>query len=478
MLWAALRFPDLSLQLYQRGAATTCGPIIIQEAAHRAIVVSCNASAARTGIQPGMPVSAAYALTQQLSVRIRNPAKEAQALAGIACWAAQFTPTISLASGNEVLIEISGCLRLFSGLRRLSGRIRTGLAELGYHAVVAMAPTPTAALLLAREGIDTSIADRHQLRPVLARLRLSLLDQPAPTIDLLATIGVRTIKDWLALPRDGLARRFGQGFLDEVDRALGLLPDPRLPFTAPSRYSTALDLPAPVQETEPLLFAAKRLILELTGHLALRQIGVMRVKLELKHARHAPTAVVIGLAAPSRDASHLVSLLREKLATIELPEAAEHLCLIAEETHPLGSSNQALFVDGRPSHDERWRIIERLRTRLGTAAVHGLEMFADHRPERCFRKTLPGRAGDGECDLHRPLWLLPHPVPLQAGKSLPHLDAPLTLLDGPERIETGWWDDFDVKRDYFVARDGSGTKIWLFRERTGRGEWFLHGIFA
>ena len=477
MLWAALRFPDLSLQLHQRGAAS-CGPTIVQEARNRPFVLSCNEAAAEAGIKPGMPVSAAHALTHRLNVRVRNPEKEAKALAGIAAWATQFTPTVSLACANEILIEISGCLRLFGGLRPLNGRIRGGLAELGYHAIVAVAPNPTAALLLARDGVDTSVGDRHQLRPALARLRLSLLDQPAQTIALLANMGVHTIKDWLSLPRDGLARRFGQGVLDEVDRALGLLPDPRPPFTAPSCYSAALELPAPVQETEPLLFAAKRLILELAGHLALRQIGVTRLKLDLEHAHHAATPVVVGLSSPSRDASHLVTLLREKLATIELPEAVENLCLVAGETRPLGSHNQALFADGRPSSEERWRIIEHLRARLGVGAVHGLEMFPDHRPERAFRRTLPGRAGDGRCDLHRPLWLLSRPLPLRTGETSPQTDTPITLLDGPERVETGWWDDFDVKRDYFVARDGSGTKVWLFRERTGRRDWFLQGIFG
>ena len=477
MLWAALRFPDLSLQLYLRGD-DSCGPAIVQETGNPPRVLSCNEAAGKTGIKPGMPVSAAHALTPKLHLRTRDPAKEAKALAGIAAWATQFTPTVSLASPNEILIEISGCLRLFGGLRPLSGRIRSGLAELGYRATVVIAPTPTAALLLARDGVDTSIGDRHELRRALVRLRLALLEQPAQTVALLATLGVHTIGDWLSLPRDGLARRFGQNFLDEIDRALGLLPDPRPPFAVPDRYSTSLELPAPVQETEPLLFAAKRLILELAGHLAVRQLGVTRLRLDLGHVHHATTPVLLGLSAPSRDAGHLVTLLREKLATVELPAAVENLCLVAQETRPLGSQNQALFADGRPSREERWRIIEHLRARLGTQAVHGLEMFPDHRPELAFRKSLPGHAGDGHCELYRPLWLLSRPRPMRADGLLPKTDAPLTLLDGPERVETGWWDDFDVKRDYFVARDGSGAKLWLFRERTGRKDWFLHGIFA
>ena len=441
-------------------------------------MLSCNEAAAKAGIQPGMLVSAAYALTSGLNLYTIDPVKEAKALAGIASWATQFTPTVSLASSNEVLIEISGCLRLFGGLRPLSGRIRTGLLELGYRAIVSAAPTPGAALLFARAGIATSIDDRHELRRALAPLRLALLDQPAQTITALAGLGVHTIKDGLSLPRDGLARRFGQSLLDEIDRALGTLPDPRRPFTVPSRYSASLELPAPVQETEPLLFAAKRLILELAGHLTMRQAGVIRLRLDLGHAHHAATPVLLGLSAPSRDAGHLITLLREKLAAVELPEAVETLGLVAGETRPLGSQSQALFADNRPAREERWRIIEHLRARLGVEAVHGLEMFPDHRPELAFRKSLPGQAGDALCDLYRPLWLLPRPLQMRADGLLPKTGSPLTLLDGPERLETGWWDDFDVKRDYFVARDHSGAKVWIFRQRSGREEWFIHGLFG
>lgn len=477
MLWAALRFPDLSLQLYLRGGDSPA-PAIVQETGNSPRVLSCNDAAAKAGIKPGMAVSAAHALTPRLQIRTRDASKEAKALAGIAAWATQFTPTVSLASSNEILIEISGCQRLFGGLRPLSGRIRAGLADLGYRATVVLAPNPTAALLLARDGVDTSIDDRHALRRTLARLRLARLDQPAQTVAMLANLGVHTIGDWLSLPRDGLARRFGQGMLDEIDRALGLLPDPRPPFSVPERYSASLELPAPVQETEPLLFAAKRLVLELAGHLARKQVGITRLKLELQHAHHAPTPVLLGLSSPNRDAGHLVTLLREKLATVQLPEGVETLTLVAGETRPLGSHNQPLFADGRPSHEERWRIVERLRARLGVDAVHGLETYPDHRPERAYRRTLPGQAADGKSELQRPPWLLPQPRRLQVNDSLVATDRPLALLDGPERVESGWWDDFDVKRDYFVARDNTGAKFWLYRERPDGREWFVHGVFS
>ena len=47
---------------------------------------------------------------------------------------------------------------------------------------------------------------------------------------------------------------------------------------------------------------------------------------------------------------------------------------------------------------------------------------------------------------------------------------------GPERIETGWWRDRDVHRDYYVVVTHLGNRFWLFRRRDD-GRWFLHGCF-
>src|SRR5688572_33077728 len=101
MLWAALRFPDLSLQLRLRGVAA-CGPLVVQEAGNRPAVLSCNAAAISAGIKPGMAVSAAHALVAGLQAHARNPAREARALAGIAAWAMRFTPAVSLASPDAI----------------------------------------------------------------------------------------------------------------------------------------------------------------------------------------------------------------------------------------------------------------------------------------------------------------------------------------------------------------------------------------
>ena len=51
-------------------------------------------------------------------------------------------------------------------------------------------------------------------------------------------------------------------------------------------------------------------------------------------------------------------------------------------------------------------------------------------------------------------------------------------MSGPERIETGWWDDLPVARDYFVATTVTGERLWVYRECHGGQNWFLHGRFG
>ncbi len=47
---------------------------------------------------------------------------------------------------------------------------------------------------------------------------------------------------------------------------------------------------------------------------------------------------------------------------------------------------------------------------------------------------------------------------------------------GPERIETGWWREAVVERDYFRVETNTGQRFWLFRQNDS-GQWFLHGEF-
>jgi protein ImuB len=424
-----------------------------------------------------MAVSAALALAPRLRVAPRDPAAETEALLGLAGWAAQFTPGVALEFPDAVLLDAAGSLKLFGGLAPLLERLRRELEEMGWSAALAGAPTPRGAFWLALAGRERFIGSAAELEPTLAALPVAVLRRDKETLAALEAVGVRTLGELLALPREGVARRFGQGLLGDLDRALGRLPDPRNFFVPPARFRAAIELPAEVVQTEALLFAAKRLIVQLAGFLAARSGGAQRFAFRLRHRERAATEVAIGLIAPSRDAEHFTLLARERFSGFALGQPVREIALEVDEVVPLAGRNLGLLLEqGKPRGD--WeRLVERLRARLGSEAVRGIAVRSEHRPELASVVTdkddKQPRLDFGE----RPLWLLESPYPLAEIGERPHHEGPLELLAGPERIESGWWDGGDVARDYFVARTQNEALVWIYRERGGGG-WFLHGLFA
>jgi protein ImuB len=377
-----------------------------------------------------------------------------EALEAVAAWMGRYTPRVSLEPPCALAGEIGGSLRLYGGAGRLARAIRAGLKGLGFEGSLAFAPTVRAALWRAAGG-----------GLPLEQLPVEVLGLDHDRLKLLRGLGVRELGPLLRLPRAGLARRFGQALVDDLERALGSLPEPRKLYVPPPRFEAKLELPAPVAEAGMALFAARRLLAGLEGFLAARHAGVRRFTLELLHAKGAPTVLEIGLAAPARGAEHFARLLRERLDRQPLPAPAEGVRLRAGDVEPLAAASRSLLGREQESGEDWLRLIERLQARFGDGAVHGLAVHSEHRPEFGWRSSGKSDAGAVPAGA-RPLWLVEPPRVLGEGD--------FELLAGPERIESGWWDGEDVQRDYFVAR-ARDSFVWVYRDAQG---WRLHGIFA
>lgn len=481
MLWLAVHFPALALEVFP-GASNGAGAFAVATRRDRGEVLIANPAAARAGVAPGMPVSAACTLAPGLLVQPRNAAAERRALEGVAIWAGQFTPQLSLSPSRAVLLaEIGGGLKLFGGLEAMLARVRAGLAELGYEAVLACAPAPGAAGLLAHAGFELVLETHAQLAPHLSRLPLACLDAAPEILTGLEALGLRTLGECLALPAGGLARRFGPALPAQLRRVLGEAPDPQLPFTPPERYAASLELPAPAETVDGIIFGLRRLLGELAGGLTARNLGATEIAIELGHERLPATRIALKLSVPSRDARHLLELARERLARVDLHARVSGLGLRLESSMQLAPRLFSLFGESESSTESRAQLIERLRARLGETAVCGLQLIPEHRPELAFREAGPDAQAvaksprPGASRAPRPLWLVQPPRPLALRNAAPWLAGRLELDAGPERIASGWWDGNDVRRDYFAARTVRGGRVWIYREASG---WFLHGLFA
>jgi len=96
----------------------------------------------------------------------------------------------------------------------------------------------------------------------------------------------------------------------------------------------------------------------------------------------------------------------------------------------------------------------------------------DPRPERAWRRALGDAVGGVAAPPRppRPTWLLPQPVPLH--------DQHLRIVSGPERLESGWWDEDEARRDYYVVETAPGRRGWAFVAPGRVDGWMLHGWFA
>lgn len=479
MLWLALHFPLLpieALPLRQSSSAVVS----------RGRVLVADHEARLAGVTSGQKLSTALGLQPGLSIFERDELRERQALENLACWAGRFTPTISLALPDILLLEIGGCLRLFGGAPAIIETVLAGCAEQSYSPNWAAAPTPLGASWLARNaraGIHDEIPG---MQSALVTLPCAVDGWSVEVIDRLKSFGLKRLGDLRQLPSGGLRRRIGNQPMDDLLRAWGDMPDPQKPFVFPEKFAIKLELPARVDHAEALAFAGQRLFATLVGWLHGRQLLVRCCTLHLTHDDGAKTPLVLRFAEPAADEVRFMRLLREHLARLQLKAPVEALCLQADELLDKPGASVHLFEQA-PDGEGAMACLERLRARLGEGAVLALSMATDHRPECATARrdvgcgpapvmSLPAPIGR-----HRPLWLLPNPQALAECAGRPLWHGQLKLLSRAERLESGWWDEGeagaagDVRRDYFIARNSLGQWGWIFRDAQG---WFLHGLFA
>lgn len=511
MLWFAVHLPWLSLEAFVAtlGAEQRQRPVALL-ADHR--VQALNATAAQAGVQTGLKRATALALAADLLCGQTDATRDAQALQAVVHAALAFTPAVAV-DGHTVLLEVASCLRYFGGADALLRRLRSALAPLGHRVQIAGAATALGAALLARWRDD--LADGPQrsqlaaLQQLLDRAPVWLLGPGREHWEALQGMGLRHLGDLLRLPRAGLARRFGEDLLDDLDRARGTRPDPRVWLTAPERFRCRLELAMRADHAEQVLHGAALLLAQLVVWAQARRARVRAFTLCMHHeARHradaptpAATELRIELAEPAVDGTHLQGLLRERLARVQLAAPTLELQLHCHELALQEAPNAELFPTRHSDQLGLLRLIERLSARLGDEQVQRLQPVADHRPERASR-TLPAlstltvaaavtarvtataTASTGDWPLTRPVWLLPDPLPLAERQAMPLLEGrPLQLLVGPERIESGWWDADLATRDYFIAQAMDGALVWVYRARLPVTDetqplWFLQGRFG
>ena len=474
-------------------------------------VVAANAVARRAGVAPGLRFADARARVPDIVAEPVDRAADTQALAALALWMERWSPAIALAGPDAVLIDATGCAHLFGGEAGMLDDIAAMMARAGLTCRLAMAPTPGAAIALARHAQDRTRLDMAGLAGGLSGLPVAGLRLSDAALTLLRRFGLTRIGQLYGIDRKALARRFHaraacDAVLLRLDQALGQRPEPLDPLRPPPDHAVRLPCPEPLLHADGIRAGLDLLVPALCERLDTHGEGARRFRLALFRSDQSVRDVVVGAARAVRDPDHVRRLFRDRLDGLDPGFGIELIELEASRTGPVRAVARDLGPDFRgETLDEGALSIlaDRITARLGDRVVKILRPVESHAPERAeamavYDGTLPDWGGAPACVSRapRPVRLFDCPERLDVIAQLP--DGPpahfvwrrmahrVVRADGPERIAPEWWRPPPRPgraRDYYRVEDEAGRRYWIFRDglyddgRGGPPAWFVHGLF-
>ncbi len=491
-----------------------------------------------------MTLAEAGALCAGLVHQEHDGEKDLQGLYRLARWMVRFSPVVAVQPPDALFLDITGSERLFHGLDQLAKRVYESLTRLGFRFEMAMAETPGAAwaFTLQKKTIQQDSSAQGSMLDIggstfaFEKLPIAALRLAGDQILAFHNLGIETIGQLMALPRETLPARFGQSVLYRLDQALGHIPEPLVPVAHARPIVARIEFEGGIDSLADLWEAFKLLLEQITRELRHRNCGARQLVVDFLLPGEPPIVKTISLSRPTAHLPVLWNLLRCTTETVKCGNdgfSGLKLSvplfdrLTTEQLHLLDQQAQA--AAGEMDH-----LIARLKVRLGENTVLFPEPVESHLPEKavCYEEVerstlnqekgerlissdrstvsisplqrstfafaasdqsstflLPPPAVEKSTPKPRPLHLLPMPVEVQCASLTGDLDQrqpisfthaghvhQLTQCNGPERITGSWWEGRNKTRDYFDVEDRAGKRFWVFRVEETR-KWYLHGVY-
>jgi len=472
-------------------------PFVLTAKDHgRLVITAANDLAELQGIKKNMVVADARMILPSLNVLDQLPDLNNKLLNKLGEWCIRFSPCVAIDAPDTLIFDASGCSHLWGGdidylatiIKRLNGR--------GYQIRVGMADTIGAAWAIARYGKSLPVVEPDMQSSALLSLPPASLRIDQDLVERLYKLGLYQIKDIINMPRSALRRRFGQEFLQQLNKALGNEAEFIQPVMPTVPYQERLPCLEPIVTLTGIEIALQRLLTGLCQRLEQEQKGIRTLRLQCHRVDDKVITVAIGTNRASRNVQHLFKLFENKLPTIEPALGIELFVLEAVKVEDLAPVQEKLWEKRGGLEDSCLaELLDRFTDRFGTNCFHRYLPDEHYWPERSIRSSqslVENITTDWRTDQPRPLHILPNPQPIEVTAPIP--DYPPMLFrykgqlhkivkaDGPERIEQEWWITEGQHRDYYCVEDESGQRFWLFRaghyDATKTYGWFLHGFFA
>ncbi|RMG03094.1 MAG: hypothetical protein D6741_02745 [Planctomycetota bacterium] len=449
----------------------------------------------------------------------KAPQEAEEAWQFLAEWAGRFSPLTGarrIQDGNLVWLDLRPVIHLYPSEEAFLARVFCELLKAGieeFAAVVTESPSAAAAMaeiLFRRFVRSRSIPEGPQQQPkawgmwvaplasrrVVGRLPIDALPFPPAMREDCRELGIKRVTTLLSLPREHVVARWGEEAGKHLDRLLGKLPEPLPPWNGTPRYAGGEYFEPPLKDEESLAAAMRSVLQRILEDMRQDGRGILELECRLQFESRTTCRLRASVFRPCDDSDRLMALLTLEAERQCREEAVAGIHMSVVRDARLVWRQQALFSDTQRQDEIRRnveRLLERLLARLGDEHVCFVEEVPEATPERTMRlisvrkgvrrkrRWNPKRRNTPP----RPLRLLESPVPIFPAAPQ-HAPPRFVRIDGrthrivrwwgPERIETGWWRNSGIARDYFQLETEDGCRLWVFRDlKTQR--WFRHGWF-
>ncbi|HTA92298.1 MAG TPA: DNA polymerase Y family protein, partial [Polyangiaceae bacterium] len=458
-----------------------------------------NESARRYGVREGQSIAEACALVASLVVREVTAAEVRETLGRIAEVGLSLGANVAVEAPDTVCLDITGSAHLQGGEVALACEFANRVRGMGHSVRIAISDGPRLAQAFAKwftpdaadpEDRGVCVVPSSRTVSVLSTLPLMSLPISAETAGWFMRLGVLTVGELQALPKQALGSRLGEVMASVSELCAGRDNAPLVAYTPERTVVESSVWDEPVIGSEPLLFVLGGLVSRVSARLTGRGEAAHSLLLTILYdsaiarfrAAKTEHTLRFKLAAPLHRADEIRRILSARVSRLKLAAPSvglrlEVLQLLPAVSRQLELSQVLAGVTSSASADDEIPVlIAELASEIGEERVGTLKLVDSHRPEARsklsqaeFETRAPHprrsaqlrKAEPTVAELPgTPTRLLSEPyelhAPLRIGVSLA-IDRSLYTIEHlrfEQRLEgVEWWGAAPVKRDY--------VRLWL-----------------
>lgn len=464
-MFACILLPNFHLQATLRWRDHAGSAAVVHEGA----LVEVNDPARAHGITPGLTSPQAMARDGKVLILLRSPAQEACLNDLLLGAALDLSPDVELTAPGAATADLTHAPR-GTCWQQLADQIIIRFQELSLQALVGIAATPDLAHLAAQSATPSAIV--YDASAFASPLPVEVLRPSENLSFILRDWGIRTVGEFLRLPKAGAIERLGSEAQNLLSLVSGRNRRPLCLVRTPPDYSAAFDFDYIVETTEPLLFLLRRFLDELTARLrsVFRVARQMTLSIPLDNDTTHERAFCI--PSPTADVEVLFRILHTYLETLQLSQHPVGVRLKLDAIAP-PRDQLRLFESALRDPNLFGETLARLKALLGNDRV-GVPACADtHQPDRFTLRPIfetptttssPDRRGlplrrYRPAPSARVTLLEDHPITLSSEPA----SGTISNFSGPFHLSGNWWDstrwaveEWDVELDdgtiYRIAR--------------------------